>query len=154
MWKIVLKRAWLYTEGICFWVKEVIRFSQQQWIFVFSKTFEGACTLMRNERRWSSTTSMRNKPDKYGIKIFWCCDVENGFAFNCSIYFGRQKDEPLVKDLAASVKERTQPLRKGEYNISVDIFLRSYSQSSCYKKLTLLRISCQNTKEIPNELKT
>ena len=48
---------------------------------------------------------MPQKPDKYGIKIWWICDSTNGYAYNGQIYLGRSGNLPRIW--------ASQPSRRG-----------------------------------------
>ena len=35
-------------------------------------------------------TYLPSKPRKYGLKIFWICEADSGFALNAHVYIGRR----------------------------------------------------------------
>ena len=100
-------------------------------------------------------TYMPSKPRKYGLKVFWACESNTGFALNAIIYGGRNGDEihyNLGHDL---VMELSEPFYNTGRNICTDNFFTSYqlALNLLQHNLTLLGTIRSHRREIPPLLK-
>ena len=62
-----------------------------------------------------------NKPAKYGIKVWWCCDSATSYPLNGEVYLGRQPNEPRDTNQGARVvKAMVAPWYKSGRNVVGD----------------------------------
>ena len=96
---------------------------------------------------------MPQKPDKYGIKIWWICDSKNGYAYNGQIYLGREGNLPEVGLAHRVVEDLCRPLEYSGRNLTMDNFFTSIplARNLLTKGLTLLGTLKANKPEIPPE---
>ena len=84
---------------------------------------------------------MPSKPRKYGIKIFWICESESGFALNGIIYTGRQPNQPIHQNLGKHIVEQlASPFYYTGRNIVCDNYFTSHELAVelITKNLTML----------------
>ena len=95
---------------------------------------------------------VKNKPDKYGIKIWVMSCSESFYMKNYDIYLG--KIDTREKNQGERVVLQLSSCLSHGYNITVDNFFTSFSLASklLKKNITLLGTLRQNKKEIPKEL--
>lgn len=100
---------------------------------------------------------MKSKPAKYGVKFYWLCDAENGYALAGNIYCGRAQDSPRESGVA----EKTVLSLTSFYNSSGrSVFIDRYftSHSLCVKLLqnglTMIGTVMSNRRDVPKPLKT
>lgn len=99
---------------------------------------------------------MPNKPAKYGIKIFWLCDANSGYAKDGMVYLGRQPGEPVQTDLASNVvKNLCASIYSTGRNLTTDNYFTTHSLAEFLltKNVTLLGTMKLNRREIPPLLK-
>lgn len=71
---------------------------------------------------------MKSKPAKYGIKVFWMCDSETGYACDGIVYVGKFANEAPHRNLGFDiVKELSYTILKSGRNITCDNFFTSVS---------------------------
>jgi hypothetical protein len=102
-------------------------------------------------------TYMPSKPRKYGVKIFWICESESGYALLGIIYTGRQPNEPPHQNLAKHlVEELAAPFFNTGRNIVCDNYFTSHELATelVSKNLTLLGTIRAHRREIPRYLRT
>jgi hypothetical protein len=102
-------------------------------------------------------TYMPSKPRKYGIKIFWICESESGFALNGIIYTGRQPNQPIHQNLGKHIVEQlASPFYYTGRNIVCDNYFTSHELAVelITKNLTLLGTIRSHRKEIPQYLRS
>lgn len=102
-------------------------------------------------------TYMPSKPRKYGVKIFWICEAETGFALQGLIYTGKRDGEGVHYNLAYDiVKQLTVKFYGSGRNIVCDNYFTSHALAVFLlsKNLTLLGTVRSHRKEIPNYIKT
>lgn len=82
--------------------------------------------LVLTRGRCSFRQYIPSKPGKYGIKIFWICDVKNSYPLNAEVYVGRQPGEARSVDYALNLVHRmsTPYVNKGR-TITMDNFFTS-----------------------------
>ena len=98
---------------------------------------------------------MPSKPAKYGVKIFWLCEAQTGYALNAYIYCGKSGNE-VHKNLARDVViDLCEPVYGFHRDIMTDNFFTSHALALELLKrdLTLLGTMRLNRKEIPDHLK-
>jgi hypothetical protein len=100
-------------------------------------------------------TYIPSKPRKYGLKIFWLCDADSGYALNAQMYLGKENNaihHNLGLDVVLSL---SQPYYNTGREIVTDNFFTSYSLAKTLleKNLTLLGTIRNHRKEIPDRLK-
>jgi hypothetical protein len=70
---------------------------------------------------------MPDKPSKYGTKIYWLCDAENGYALEAVLYAGKNDDTRAVGLAQKIVLELTCPYYGTNRNIYMDRYFNSFS---------------------------
>lgn len=69
---------------------------------------------------------MPSKPAKYGLKWWLCCDAENAYVCNLSIYIGKQQGDNPAKNVGQTVvSELVEPYRGSGRNITTDNYFTS-----------------------------
>jgi len=69
---------------------------------------------------------MPSKPAKYGLKWWLCCDAENAYVCNLSIYIGKQQGDNPAKTVGQTVvTELVEPYRGSGHNITTDNYFTS-----------------------------
>ncbi|KRY42059.1 hypothetical protein T01_3424 [Trichinella spiralis] len=67
-------------------------------------------------------------PDgKYGVKINWICDAENGYALKYLLYAGRSREERHIGLASTNVRQLAQPFVNSNKNVFMDRYFASYS---------------------------
>lgn len=97
------------------------------------------------------------KPDKYGLKLWLCVDVQSYYVFNAFPYIGRQPDQQRQTQVGASVVlELLKPLYGSNRNVTVDNFFTSVSLAKELqtKNFTLIGTLRKNKPEIPMEFQS
>ena len=104
--------------------------------------FKGRCKFLQY---------IPTKPGKYGIKIFWLCDLTTKYGFVGTVYIGRQPGEKMKRNLGSSiVHELCSPLKHSGRNVTADNFTSvQLAESQLDKKLTLVGTLRQNKLDIP-----
>ena len=101
-------------------------------------------------------TYLPSKPRKYGIKIFWICEAESGYALNAEVYTGRGQNQPVHRGLAKDVVMKLcEPFHHSGREIVTDNFFTSHALAVALleKNLTLLGTLRLCRVEIPNVLR-
>lgn len=109
--------------------------------------------------RCSFRVYMKNKPAKYGIKVFLLCDARTYYTVNMEIYAGNQPDGPFeisnkVPDL---VKRMIRPISGTNRNVTIDNWFTSIPLALDLlkdHKLTIVGTLRKDKREIPPEFKT
>ncbi|KAL2095507.1 hypothetical protein ACEWY4_010226 [Coilia grayii] len=99
---------------------------------------------------------MPSKPAKYGIKIFWMCDARVPYAFNGTVYTGRQPGEEVQRNLGENVVQQLcSGIRQTGRNITMDNFFTSVAlaEKLLEKNLTIVGTLRQNKPDIPPIMK-
>ena len=96
------------------------------------------------------------KPDKYGIKIFWICDSENGFPLHGDLYLGRngQKRETNIgRNTAIAL---ASPYFGIGRNLTVGNFFTDMELSAhlLANNMTLVETVRRNKRFLPQEFQT
>ena len=102
-------------------------------------------------------TYMLSKPRKYGVKFFWICESNNGFALNGIIYTGRDEERGTHHHLSRDiVLQLTEPFYGSGRDIVTDRYFTSHALAVMLhqKSLTLLGTIQSHRKEIPAVMKT
>ncbi|XP_035205515.1 uncharacterized protein LOC118180546 [Stegodyphus dumicola] len=99
---------------------------------------------------------MRNKPAKYGIKIFALCDSRTFYTYNLEIYAGQQPIGPYRQSNTPSdvVKRIISPIKGTCRNITMDNWFMSVPLATDLLhnyKLTCVGTLRKNKREIPLE---
>lgn len=96
---------------------------------------------------------MSNKPDKFGIKVWLCVDVDSKYLCNSFSYLGRDESRPQNQSLGECVVLRLMDLYLNTgRNITTDNFSTSVSLA---KKLIEKRTTTNKTRRnIPATIKT
>lgn len=96
---------------------------------------------------------MSNKPDKFGIKVWLCVDVDSKYLCNSFSYLGRNESRPQNHSLGECVVLRPMDLYLNTgRNITTDNFSTSVSLA---KKLIEKRTTTNKTRQnIPATIKT
>ena len=71
--------------------------------YVPGPTFTVDEQLMPWRGRCAFSQYLSSKPDKYGIKIFWICDSENGFPLHGDPYLGRNGQTNIGRNTAIAL---------------------------------------------------
>lgn len=109
--------------------------------------------------RCSFRQYIRNKPAKYGIKIFMLCDARTFFTNNMEIYAGTQPDGPYKISNAVPdvVKRMIRPISGTNRNLTVDNWFTSVPLAIDLlknHKVTMVGTIRKDKREIPSEFKT
>ena len=100
---------------------------------------------------------MPSKPHKYGVRIYWICEAESGFALQGLIYTGKREGEGIHHNLAFDiVKELTVKFYDTSCNIVCDNYFTSRDLAIFLlsKSLTILGTIRSHRKEIPKYIKS
>ncbi|CAF1271559.1 unnamed protein product, partial [Didymodactylos carnosus] len=98
-----------------------------------------------------------SKPDKYGIKFWFCVDVNSYYMFDAFPYIGRQPNEQRQRFVGANVVlELMKPMYGSNRNVTIDNFFTSIplAKELHSKELTLVGTLGKNKPEIPIELQS
>ena len=100
---------------------------------------------------------MPNKPGKYGINIFWCCDSDTGYPLKGEVYLGRRPEavaatkknvtKELVKRFVVSWDNKGRSVTTDNYFASVGL-----AEDLLGVQTTLFGTIRKNKPEIPHEL--
>lgn len=100
---------------------------------------------------------MKSKPAKYGVKFYWLCDAENGYALSGTIYSGKSSDG--VREVGIAEKTVLN-LSSFYFNSGRNVFIDRYftSRSLCcnllQNGLTMTGTISANRRDVPKEIKT
>ena len=100
---------------------------------------------------------MPKKPDKYGLKIWLCVDVDSHYVFNAFPYLGRQPTEKRQTQIGAKVVlELLKPLYGSGRNVTMDNFFTTVllAKELQAKNLSLIGTLRKNKPEIPIEFQS
>ncbi|KRZ83806.1 hypothetical protein T08_10910 [Trichinella sp. T8] len=64
---------------------------------------------------------------KYGVKINWICDAENGYALKGLLYAGRSGEESQIGLASTNVGQLAQQFVNSNRNVYMDCYFTSYS---------------------------
>ena len=90
--------------------------------------------------RSPSPQYMPSKPGKYGVKIFWLCDAFVPYAFNGTIYVGKQPGAATEKNLGQNfVLYLTAPIQNTGRNVTMDNYFTGIQLASMmlHRRLTI-----------------
>jgi hypothetical protein len=100
---------------------------------------------------------MPSKPAKYGIKIFWICESDTGYALNGEIsHVGKQPGDPVHHNLTTEVvKKICASIYHSSRNVIMDNYFTSLPllEYLFEKSLTVVGTLRQNKRKIPKEFK-
>jgi hypothetical protein len=100
---------------------------------------------------------MPSKPAKYGIKIFWICESDTGYALNGEIpHVGKQPGDPVHHNLTTDVvKKICASIYHSSRNVIMDNYFTSLPllEYLFEKSLTVVGTLRQNKRKIPKEFK-
>jgi len=97
---------------------------------------------------------MPSKPAKYGLKWWLCCDAENSYVCNLSVYIGKQQGDNPAKNVGQTVvTELVGPYRGSGRNITTDNYFTSVplAEELLQHNITLVGTMRKNKTEIPPE---
>ncbi|CAF1543551.1 unnamed protein product [Adineta ricciae] len=97
------------------------------------------------------------KPDKYGLKLWLCVDVDSYYTFNAFPYIGRQPDQRRQSHIVAKVVlELLESLYGSDRNVTMDKFFPSVplARELQMKKITLIGTLRKNKPELPLEFQS
>lgn len=100
---------------------------------------------------------MPAKPAKYGVKLYWLCDAQNGYALNGIPYMGRPDGEARVVGLAKQlVLDLTRPYYGTNRNIFIDRYFTSFGllEELLTNGLTMTGTVMSNRRDVPKAMKT
>ena len=105
--------------------------------------------------RTKFTQYMPSKPAKYGIKVWWVCDAENGFPLKGIIYTGKIGNTRDVNQGERVVKELAIAYKGSGRNISMDRFFTTLPLAKFLLtwNLTVVGTLKKNKPYIPQEMK-
>lgn len=110
------------------------------------EAFRGRCSFRQY---------MKNKPARYGIKIFSLADACSYYTLNMEIYVGKQPDGPFVVDNSAFevVQRLVLPIENSGRNVTIDNWFTSVPlmKSLLSRNITIVGTIRKNKKEIPPE---
>lgn len=111
------------------------------------EAFQGRCSFRQY---------IKNKPAKYGIKIFMLCDSRTFYTSNMEIYAGSQPEGPFeINNSAKDVVERlVQPISGTNRNVTMDNWFTSVPLSIALlknHKLTMVGTIRTDKREVPLE---
>lgn len=114
------------------------------------EAFRGRCSFRQY---------IKNKPSKYGIKIFMLCDSRTFYTSNMEIYAGAQPEGPFRQSNAAKdVTERMiQPISGTNRNVTIDNWFTSIPLAVHLlkrHKLTIVGTLRKDKREVPPEFLT
>lgn len=98
---------------------------------------------------------MKNKPGRYGIKIWAACDSTTGFISNLQVYTGKVNNVREVNQGQRVVLDLTEPYFNTGRGITMDNFFTSVPLANALleKELTMTGTLRANKREIPPEFK-
>jgi hypothetical protein len=98
---------------------------------------------------------MPNKPSKYGIKVFWLCDAENGYALDGVLYSGKDNDTRAVGLAKKTVLHLTRHYYATQRNIFVDRYFSSFSliDELLTNGLTMTGTICAHSRDVPHQIR-
>ncbi|KRY26799.1 PiggyBac transposable element-derived protein 4 [Trichinella spiralis] len=67
------------------------------------------------------------KPAKYGVKIYWICDAENGYALKGLLYSSRSSEQRQTRLSNTIVEQWAQPFVQSNRNVFMDRYFTSDS---------------------------
>jgi len=107
--------------------------------------------LLGYRGRVPGRTYIPSKPRKYGLKIFWACESNSGYALNAMAYGGKEGNSVhhnLAQDV---VMKLLQPWYGTGRDVCTDNYFTSYSlaQQLLLQNLTLLGTVRRHRREIP-----
>jgi len=99
---------------------------------------------------------MRNKPTKFGIKIWACADAATGFVLKMQVYTGMRNNQREVGQAVRVVREMVQPYYFTGRGVTTDqgFTSRQLAYELLALNLTLAGTIKQNRREVPPEMKT
>lgn len=126
-----------------------------------AEIYKPTCYLAVDEQlypyrgRTRFTQYMPSKPAKYGIKVWWICDAENGFPLKGIIYLGKIGDTRDVNQGERIVKELASMFKGSGRNISTDRFFTTLPLAKFLLSwnLTIVGTLKSNKTYIPQEMK-
>lgn len=106
--------------------------------------------------RCSFRVYLKNKPNRYGLKIMCLCDAKNSYLFNAFIYAGKGAPIPNPRKLSIptlSVLELVAPVMNTNRNITADNWFSSMELVNELLKVGLTYVGTmrKNKREIPLE---
>lgn len=113
--------------------------------------------LMPTRARCKFRQYMPNKPGKYGIKIFWCCDSKTAYPLKGEVYVGRQPGSASVTPKNATkelVKRLVSPWINSGRSVTTDNYFTDVelAEDLLGLRTTLVGTIRKNKRDIPQEL--
>lgn len=98
---------------------------------------------------------MKNKPHKYGIKIWMMSDSESYYCYNAQVYLGQQPGGREVGQGQRVVLDLVQPIEGSGRNVTTDQFFTSFElgQELKEQRLTLVGTMNQRHRDVPHQLR-
>ena len=100
--------------------------------------------------------SMRKKPDKYEMKLFFMCDCTSGYTYNGLPYTGREGDTRRVGLAQHVFKTLCNPVHNSGINVTTDNWFTStkLAKDLLLKQITLLETLRKNKPDIFKQFAT
>ncbi|GFS17067.1 PiggyBac transposable element-derived protein 4 [Elysia marginata] len=101
-----------------------------------------------------------SKPDKYGLKIFWICDADNGYPLHGEPYLGkvgRSREMNIGRNTAIALSDSEPYFGSGTgRNLTVDHFFTDMALSThlLANNITLLGTVRNNKRFLPNKFQS
>jgi len=121
----------------------------------FTKPFQVDEMLPRFKGRCPFRVYMRNKPSKFGIKIWACADAATGFVLNMQVYTGMRNNQREVGQATRVVRQMVQPYYFTGRGVTTDQGFTSKQLAYELKTLDLSLVGTikQVRREVPAEMK-
>ncbi|KRY38303.1 PiggyBac transposable element-derived protein 4 [Trichinella spiralis] len=102
-------------------------------------------------RNGSRRTFIPSKAAKYGVKIYWICEADNGYALKGFLYTGRSGEEREIGLTSTIVAQLAQPFVQSNRNVFMDRYFTSYSilQHLLDLGLTAVGTVSANRRDVP-----
>ncbi|KRZ48748.1 PiggyBac transposable element-derived protein 4 [Trichinella nativa] len=101
--------------------------------------------------RFRRRTFIPSKAAKYGVKIYWICEADNGYALKGFLYTGRSGEEREIGLTSTIVAQLALPFVQSNRNVFMDRYFTSYSivQHLLELGLTAVGTVSANRRDVP-----
>lgn len=112
--------------------------------------------MVKSKHRSGIRQYIRNKPTKWGIKLWVLADSANGYTWGFNVYIGKRAAEEVSNNgLGYDIVSLIRPLLNQGYHLYIDNF---YTSPKLFKDLFLQNTpatgtSAENRKDFPVEMK-
>ena len=98
---------------------------------------------------------MKDKPDKYGIKLWCMCDAVTNYPVNIQVYLGKENNIPEKNQGARVIRNMVENLQGGGYGIYADNFFTNLSvaEELLQRNITYVGTIRQNKPDVPTMMK-